>query len=121
MAPRSSMLRALNANPRDRAQRHNYHFFAATYTDILGSHDHDGVVPLASALGQALGPVAQRETVHLHYSSMATFDPHWRCKHPRYIAPVMETAARLFGGDPPQVVLPAGAAEPVMPVVSGES
>jgi pimeloyl-ACP methyl ester carboxylesterase len=114
MAPRSSMLRALNANARDRAQRHNYHFFAAAYTDILGFHNHDGVVPLASALGEELGPVAERDTVHLHYSSVATFDPHWRCKHPRYIAPVLETATRLFGGEPRQIVLPPGTAEPAV-------
>ena len=99
MTSQSRLLHALNRDRRDQDHRHRYHFFAATYTDLLGFHSHDGVVPLASALGQHLGPVAQRETVHLHYTKVASYDPHWRAKHPQYMAPVMETASRLFAAD----------------------
>jgi pimeloyl-ACP methyl ester carboxylesterase len=92
----SPALAALNRHPTDIAHRERYHCFAITYTDRLGHHEHDGIVPLRSALGAGLGPVAHREKIHLKYSTVASYDPHWRGKSATYIAPVLKVAAGLM-------------------------
>ena len=93
---RSPFLRALNSNPRDIAMRSRYHFFAVTYDDRLGHHDHDGIVPHRSALGMNLDGMATRKTMSLHYSTIAAFDPHWRAKDPRFARPVLDCMAELL-------------------------
>jgi pimeloyl-ACP methyl ester carboxylesterase len=92
----SPILAALNRHPVDIAHRECYHFFAITYTDRLGYHEHDGIVPTRSALGEGLGPIAWREKIHLKYSTAATYDPHWRGKVATYISPVLKVAASLM-------------------------
>jgi pimeloyl-ACP methyl ester carboxylesterase len=92
----SRALTALNRHPRDRARRDSYHFLAMTYDDVLGSHDHDGIVTRESALGEGLGPVASRQTMRLEYSRFATFDSHWRCMFPDYIPEFVATAQALM-------------------------
>jgi pimeloyl-ACP methyl ester carboxylesterase len=92
----SPQMRALNSHPLDRAARSRYHFFGLTYHDLLGEHEHDCVVPIWSALGCGLGPVARRETRQLRYKSVSLYDAHWRGKQPHYISPVLKTASELF-------------------------
>jgi pimeloyl-ACP methyl ester carboxylesterase len=89
-------LAALNRNPRDVAHRERYHFYAITYDDPLGHHEHDGMVPAHSALGLQLGPVAVRRKINLHYSRITTFNPHWRGMFPQFMTPAVEVAARLL-------------------------
>jgi hypothetical protein len=89
-------LAQLNGNETDRAHRNRYHFFAITYRDALGSHDHDGIITAPSALGLGLGPVAQRQRIHLRYRTLATFDPHWRGRFAAHIPPVVQTLEKLM-------------------------
>jgi hypothetical protein len=44
-----------------------YHLFAISCSDLWGDHPDDGVIPVPSALGISLGPVAERLTIHLNY------------------------------------------------------
>jgi len=87
---------ALNRNERDRAHRDHYRFYAITYDDPLGHHEHDGMVPAHSALGLQLGPVAVRRKINLKYSRVTTWNPHWRGMFPQFIAPAVEEAASLL-------------------------
>jgi pimeloyl-ACP methyl ester carboxylesterase len=96
IARNSSLLAQLNSNETDRAHRNRYHFFAITYRDVLGSHDHDGIITAPSALGLGLGRVAQRQRIHLLYRTLATFDPHWRGRFAAHIPPVVQTLEKLM-------------------------
>jgi len=87
---------ALNRHPRDVAHRHRYRFYAVSFDDPLGHHEHDGMVPVPSALGSRLGPVAVRETICMRYANVAHFNPHWRGMFPQHMAPVVNEAARLL-------------------------
>lgn len=103
--PRSLMrgnmlLHNLDAHPRDLAMRERYHFFAVTYDDRLGHHEHDGIVARQSALGMNLEGIAHRQTMALHYKTVAAFDPHWRGKDPRFVQPVLKLMADLFATSP---------------------
>ncbi|HEX8234854.1 MAG TPA: alpha/beta hydrolase [Abditibacteriaceae bacterium] len=98
IAPRSHLLARLNRDPVDMAHRHRYHFFAITYEDALGHHEHDGIILASSALGLGLGPVAHRERIHLRYRTVATFDAHWRGRFAAHIPPVVETLRALMKG-----------------------
>jgi len=98
MAGWNSELTRLNQNPIDAAHRNRYHFFAITYSDIFGHHEHDGIVMTRSALGEGLGEIAHREKIHLKYRMPPTYDPHWRGMFASRIAPVFPVAARLFAG-----------------------
>jgi hypothetical protein len=86
----------LNSDPVDRAHRDRYHLFAITYDDRVGHHEHDGIIQARSALGENLGPVAQRTRIHLRYRSIATFDPHWRGRFANHLPPVVETLNNLM-------------------------
>jgi pimeloyl-ACP methyl ester carboxylesterase len=99
IAPRSRLLARLNHDPVDIAHRDRYHFFAITYQDALGRHEHDGIILASSALGLSLGPVAQRERIHLRYRTVATFDAHWRGRFAAHIPPVVETLRALMKAD----------------------
>lgn len=92
----SRALAKLNHHPLDRAARSRYHFFAITYTDALGYHPYDGIVLQSSALGESLGPVAQRHTIHLRYRTAAGFDPHWRGRFAVNLEPVVATLGSLM-------------------------
>jgi len=92
----NQLLHTLDANPRDLSMRSRYHFFAVTYDDRLGHHEHDGIVARSSALGMNLEGIAHRHTMALHYKSIAAFDAHWRGKDPRFVRPVLERMSRLF-------------------------
>jgi pimeloyl-ACP methyl ester carboxylesterase len=96
MAKGSPALKSLNSNPRDIAHRNHYYLFAITFTDSLGFHHTDGIVPHVSALGENLGDVALRHTEHLNYKVPAWYDPHWRGKYPEYMPGVLETVAALI-------------------------
>lgn len=93
---RSPLLARLNRDPVDVAHRDRYHFFAITYEDALGQHEHDGIILASSALGLELGPVAQRERIHLRYRTFATFDAHWRGRFAAHIPPVVKTLRVLM-------------------------
>ncbi|HEX8832873.1 MAG TPA: alpha/beta hydrolase [Abditibacteriaceae bacterium] len=95
LMPGSAALQRLNADARDREHRARYHLFAITYSDLLGAHAHDGIVPLHSALGEELGPVASRHTQHLNYRGVATYDPHWRGKTRMCLKPVADAMAAI--------------------------
>ncbi len=96
IAPWSRSLAALNNDERDRAHRDRYHFFAVTYTDLLGYHAYDGIVMQKSALAEVLGPIAKRQTIHLRYKGVAGYDPHWRSRFAANIAPVLETLEKAM-------------------------
>lgn len=87
---------ALNRNARDVSHRDRYRLYAITYDDPLGHHEHDGMVPAHSALGNRLGPVALRHKINLKYSRVTTFNPHWRGMFPQFIAPAVAEATRLL-------------------------
>jgi hypothetical protein len=92
----SALLSRLNRDPVDMAHRDRYHFFAITYEDALGQHEHDGIILASSALGLELGPIAQRERIHLRYRTVATFDAHWRGRFAAHIPPVVQTLRTLM-------------------------
>jgi len=93
----SPYIRDLNASRTDQRQRNRYHFFGIWCTDLWGDHQDDGVVPINSALGTTLGPVAERVKIHLDYGQhIAGFDPHLRGMDPIYLMPVLNTCAQLF-------------------------
>jgi hypothetical protein len=93
----SADLKRLNRSPRERRHRHSYHLFAITCRDLLGDHPDDGVVPVWSARGESLGPVAERATIHLNYDrQIAGVDPHHRGMDPKYLRPLLDTCSRLF-------------------------
>jgi pimeloyl-ACP methyl ester carboxylesterase len=88
-----SHTKALDRHPRDVLMRNRYHFFAMSYEDTFGPHDHDGMVSVWSALGKNLGEVATRHTMELKYavpvSAIMPVDPHWRGMFPKYIDPAL--------------------------------
>ncbi|MDF2439802.1 MAG: PGAP1-like protein [Abditibacteriota bacterium] len=92
----NQLLSALNSHPRDIAMRERYHFFAVTYDDRLGHHEHDGIVSRPSALGMNLDGIGHRHTMALRYRSIAAFDPHWRGKDPRFVRPALDCMTKLF-------------------------
>jgi pimeloyl-ACP methyl ester carboxylesterase len=96
----STRLRALNANPADKACRRRYHFFAVTYRDRLGYHDDDSIVTARSALGANLGPIAQRKKIQLNYGQelgrRVLGSPHARGMNPRLLQPLFDTCATVF-------------------------
>ena len=97
LSPFSTDLRGLNDSPQERAHRDSYHLFGISCSDFWGDHSDDGVVPIASAIGVKLGPVAERATIHLDYGDeIAGWDPHHRGMDPTYLQPVLDTCARLF-------------------------
>ena len=96
---RNAALQSLNRDARDKAHRPNYYFFAITYTDKLGRHDHDGIVSRRSALGEGLGAVASHTLTHLRYKTVAVYDAHWRGKFPEHVKAVLETVAAIERGE----------------------
>jgi len=97
VSPFSAELKALNDSPAESAQRHLYHCFGITCTDVFGDHPDDGVVPIQSALAAKLGAVAEQVTIHLDYNRhRAGWDPHLRGMDPNYLQPVLDTCAKLF-------------------------
>ncbi|HEY0074994.1 MAG TPA: alpha/beta fold hydrolase, partial [Abditibacteriaceae bacterium] len=92
----SRRLQNLNRNPRDRAARKNYHFFAADYTDPLGYHAHDCLVTKRSALGTTLGPVGSRIEVHLSYKIPPIVDPHVRMLHRENLGEVLAAFEKVI-------------------------
>lgn len=92
----SRRLQNLNRNPRDRAARKNYHFFAADYTDPLGYHAHDCLVTKRSALGVTLGPVGSRFEVHLSYKIPPIVDPHVRMLHRENLGEVLAVFEKVI-------------------------
>ena len=103
---RNERLRALNRNARDRAHRARYYFFAITYSDQLGRHDHDGIVARRSALGEGLGEVAGRHSRRLNYKTVAVYDAHWRGKFPDHMKAVLETVAEIERGETAEIEEP---------------
>jgi hypothetical protein len=94
----SEDLKKLNASPQERGHRNSYHLFAITCSDIWGDHPDDGVVPVRSARGESLGPVAERATIHLDYGDdeVAGVDPHHRGMDPTNLQPLLDTCSGLF-------------------------
>ncbi len=92
----SRRLQILNRNRHDRAARSKYHFVASDYEDMLGQHAHDGLVPRRSALGETLGPLGSRHTVHLNYRYPPGIDPHIRFLRHQNLTPVLELCEELF-------------------------
>ena len=93
----SADLKRLNDSPQERGHRHSYHLFAISCSDLWGDHPDDGVVPVRSARGESLGPVAERVTIHLDYGDqIAGVDPHHRGMDPTYLQPLLDTCSRLF-------------------------
>ena len=77
----SEDLKKLNASPQERGHRNSYHLFAITCSDVWGDHPDDGVVPVRSARGESLGPVAET---------------HHRGMDPTYLQPLLNTCSGLF-------------------------
>ena len=86
----------VDTHPRDRAARGNYHFLAADYTDMLGYHPHDGLIPRRSAWGETLGPLGSRLHTHLTYHFPPGIDPHIRVLRHQYLKPVLNLCEQLF-------------------------
>lgn len=96
VSPFSADLKALN-NSVANEQLQLYHVFAISCRDFWGEHPDDGVVPVRSALGETLGSVAERVTIHLDYGDrIAGWDPHLRGMDPDNLQPVLDTCSRLF-------------------------
>jgi pimeloyl-ACP methyl ester carboxylesterase len=93
----SADLKRLNDSPQERGHRHLYHLSAISCSDLWGDHSDDGVIPVQSALGISLGPVAEQVTIHLDYDDqIAGVDPHHRGMDPTYLQPVLNTCLQLF-------------------------
>jgi hypothetical protein len=97
LSPFSADLKGLNDSPQERAHRYSYHLFGISCSDFWGDHPDDGVVPVPSALGIGLGPVAEQVTIHLDYGDqIAGWDPHHRGMDPKYLQPVLDRCSQLF-------------------------
>lgn len=97
MARWSKRLARLNANPRDKARRDDYHFYAVTYSDALGFHAHDRIVGQRSALGEGLEGVATHHTIHVRYPGIAPgCAPHLCGMSPHHMAPAIETCRKML-------------------------
>jgi pimeloyl-ACP methyl ester carboxylesterase len=93
----SADLERLNTSPKERMHRHAYHLFAISFSDLWGDHRDDGVVPVSSARGKGLGPMAARETIHLEYGDeLAGWDPHFRGTDPASLQRVLDKCSQLF-------------------------
>jgi hypothetical protein len=83
ISPFSEDLKRLNASQNDSSSRKLYHLFAISCADFWGYHDDDRVVPVSSALGTNLAPVAEQVAIELDYdSATAGTDPHHRGMDP---------------------------------------
>lgn len=89
-------LKMLNRNARDRAARSRYHFLGADFTDPLGYHAHDCLVPLRSALGETLGPLGTRFQVRFKYSVPPVVDPHVRFLYRDHLGEILPLCEKLF-------------------------
>jgi hypothetical protein len=98
LSPFSADLKHLNNSAIEKGSRKFYHLFAISCTDVFGYHNDDGVVPVPSALGKTLGPVAQQGTIQLDYGDtvIAGVDPHHRGMDPTYLQPVLDTCSGLL-------------------------
>jgi hypothetical protein len=97
LSPFSSDLQNLNNSPVDQAHRKFYHLFALSCTDFWGFHNDDGVVPVPSALGDTLGPMAEQKVIQLDYGTqIAGVDPHHRGMDPTNLQPLIDTCSQLL-------------------------
>lgn len=93
----SSSLRHLNAHPRDRAARKNYHLLSITYRDKRGDHEHDGIIGGPSADGAQLGEVASRTRVRFDYGKNVFFtNPHMLGMSPAAVPAMTERIKELL-------------------------
>lgn len=95
LSKRNPQMRALDAHPRDIAARARLHCLAIVYRDLLGLHDHDGMVPQSGALGLHLGAIGSRHSTLLNYTNTAWYDPHWRGKDPKYLPAALAVVAAI--------------------------
>jgi hypothetical protein len=94
ISPFSEDLKRLNASQNESPSRKLYHLFAISCADFWGYHDDDGVVPVPSALGTNLGPVAEQVVIELDYDSViAGTDPHHRGMDPANLQPLIATCS----------------------------
>ena len=97
ISPFSKELAVLNGSARDQQNRALYHMFAISCHDFWGDHNDDGVVPVPSALGSTLGPVAERVIIKLEYGSViAGVDPYLRGMDPDNLQPVLTSCEQLL-------------------------
>lgn len=98
LAPWSSDLKALNADPRDRAARARYHLHGVVYRDARGEHADDTTVIIESGLGASLGAVGDRQRVRLNYGNgfPPLADPHMSGMDPQRMRPTVRTLDALL-------------------------
>lgn len=96
----SGRLAALNASPRDKAQRENCSLYGVSFQDSMGHHAHDRVVDLRSALAEGLPGFAVRREIKLQYKGVASgCDPHVQGMLPQNLTPLLEECEGLFAGN----------------------
>lgn len=101
LSAHNGMMRALDRHPLDIAARSRLHCLAIDYQDLLGPHEHDGMVNRSSALALHLGEIGSRHCTRLHYKNAAWYDPHWRGKDPKFLPAALEAVAALDGDRAP--------------------
>lgn len=98
VSPFSDDLSRLNNSTEETKHRGSYHLFAISCSDFFGYHSDDGVVPISSGLGDALGAIPERTPIHLNYGDkqIAGWDPHHRGTDPTHLGPVLTTCSQLL-------------------------
>lgn len=100
LAATSGPLGALNNSFGDGDFRSKYHFWGMTYRDPAGSHQHDGIVEISSALGQDLGEAPNRQifSVDMQKAVMGFGlpQPHVCALYPELVPEAFENVVKLL-------------------------
>ncbi len=96
----SDLIENLNSSNSDAIHRSRYHFYGLTYNDPSGEHRHDGIVEIASALGQNLGDAPTRQTYSIDLTNPITgfnlSTPHVCALYPQRIPLALEKTLALL-------------------------
>ena len=98
----SMLIKNLNSSNGDAMHRSKYHFWGLTYRDPGGLHQHDGIVEVASALGQKLGDAPSRQSYSIDLqkpiAGLNLSTPHVCALYPHRIPQALENMKALLEG-----------------------
>lgn len=96
----SKLINNLNSSNGDAMHRSKYHFWGLTYRDPGGQHHHDGIVEIASALGQKLGDLPTRQTYSINIKNpiagLNLSTPHVCALYPQRVPEALGNMVKLL-------------------------